>query len=162
MWVVRVALFLALLCSTSAFLKGLPSLTSFKNKIRSSFVRQQGKPLSGVVCASKETSLPVPFALVVTVEIKPDRIQDFLKVIEEDAVCSREKESGGCLRFDVLRDRSDPNKFVFYEVYQDDDAAARHKDMPHFKLWSDFKASGGVVSQSVVKADGLFYGSRIP
>ena len=116
----------------------------------------------GVSCCSKDTSQSTPFALIVSVEIKPDRVEDFLKVIEEDAIGSREKEQGGCLRFDVLRDRTDPNKFVFYEVYQDDAAAARHKETPHFKLWSDFKASGGVVSQSVIKADGLFYGSRNP
>lgn len=101
----------------------------------------------------------VPLGLVVSVEIKEDRIDDFLKVIEEDAIGSRERENGGCLRFDVLRDKSNPNKFVFYEVYLDEAAASRHKETSHFKLWSDFKASGGVISQSVVKADAIFYGS---
>ena len=78
------------------------------------------------------------------------------QVIEEDAIGSRERENGGCLCFDVLRDKTAANKFVFYEVYVDDAAVARHKEMPHFKLWTQFKASGGVVSQSVVKADRLF------
>ena len=103
----------------------------------------------------------VPKAVVVSVQIKPDRIDDFLKVIEEDAIGSRERENGGCLRFDVLRDQSDPTKFIFYEVYKDDEAAARHRETPHFKLWTDFKASGGVVSQSAVKADAIFFGSRL-
>jgi (4S)-4-hydroxy-5-phosphonooxypentane-2,3-dione isomerase len=155
---------LSLMVGTSAFFGSLPSLSSFRIRGSTSQVsKPQGKPtLSGVVCCSKDKSQAVPFALVVSVEIKPDRIDDFLKVIEEDAIGSREREEGGCLRFDVLRDRSDPNKFVFYEVYRDDDAAARHKETAHFKLWSDFKASGGVVSQSVIKADGIFYGSRVP
>ncbi len=104
---------------------------------------------------------PAPKAVVVSVQIKPDRIDDFLKVIEEDAVGSRERENGGCLRFDVLRDQSDPTKFIFYEVYKDDEAAARHRETPHFQLWTDFKASGGVVSQSAVKADAIFFGSKL-
>jgi autoinducer 2-degrading protein len=163
MGVFRGILLLTLVCGGSAFLKNLGSLSPFRSRGSSIISRPQGKPqLSGTVCCSKETGQTTPFALVVTVEIKPDRIEDFLKVIEADAIGSREKEEGGCLRFDVLRDRADPNKFVFYEVYQDDDAAARHKGMPHFKLWTDFKESGGVVSQAVVKADGIFYGSRLP
>lgn len=95
--------------------------------------------------------------MVVTVEIKPDRIEEFLKVIEIDAKGSVENENGGCLRFDVLRDQTNPYKFVFYEVYVDADAAARHREFPHFKVWTDFKASGGVESQSAIKSDALFY-----
>ena len=106
----------------------------------------------------KSTLNTHPLALIVNVEIREDRINEFLKVIEEDAIGSRERENGGCLRFDVARDQTNPNKFVFYEVYVDNDAAARHKETPHFKLWSDFKASGGVLSQSVTKADAIFFG----
>ena len=36
----------------------------------------------------------------------------------------------------------------FYEAYVDADAVDTHKAMPHFKLWSDFKASGGCTSVS--------------
>lgn len=42
------------------------------------------------------------------------RIDEFLKAIEIDAIGSRTEE--GCLRFDVCRDLSNPNKFIFYEV----------------------------------------------
>lgn len=98
-----------------------------------------------------------PYTLIVSVEIKEDRVPDFLKVIEEDAVGSRTKENGGCLRFDVIRDKVASNKFTFYEVYKDEAAALRHKEYAHFKIWSDFKATGGVLSQSVVKGDNIFY-----
>lgn len=101
-------------------------------------------------------SSPAPIAVVVNVEVKPDRLDDFLQVMDHDAIESRKEE--GCLRFDVLRDLSDPNKFVFYEVYRDQAAIDFHKATPHFKGWSDFNESGGVVSFSVVRASGLFYG----
>jgi quinol monooxygenase YgiN len=98
-----------------------------------------------------------PLAIVVNVEIVEERIEEFLKVIEIDAKGSIENENGGCLRFDVLRDHSDPKKFTFYEVYVDAEAAARHREYAHFKVWSDFKASGGVVSQTAVKSNAIFY-----
>ena len=39
------------------------------------------------------------------------------------------------------------------QVYKDAEAVAVHKEQPHFKAWSDFKASGGVVSSVSAKAD---------
>lgn len=99
-----------------------------------------------------------PVALVVNVEIKRDRLVEFLKVIEEDAIGSRERENGGCLRFDVHRDQTDETKFIFYEVYKDDAAIEFHKNTEHFKLWTNFKESGGVVSVSFIKTDAIFFG----
>jgi len=57
---------------------------------------------------------------------------------------------------DVLRDKENPCKFYFYEVYTDSDAVNFHKEQPHFALWTNFKASGGVVSSVSHKAEGLF------
>jgi autoinducer 2-degrading protein len=95
-----------------------------------------------------------PVCLVVAVEIKEDRLDEFLKVIEADAVGSRGEP--GCLRFDVLRSLDSPTQFTFIEYYKDDDAVAFHKAQPHFALWTDFKSTGGVVSQTAVKSNGLF------
>tara|TARA_A100001035_G_C27519266_1_gene380080 strand:- start:137 stop:559 length:423 start_codon:yes stop_codon:yes gene_type:complete len=103
-----------------------------------------------------------PISLIVSVTIKEDRLTDFLKVIEEDAVGSRERENGGCYRFDVIKVAGETNKFVFFEVYRDEEAIAFHKAAPHFALWKDFKASGGVLEQAVIKGKGIFYGSKIP
>lgn len=55
-----------------------------------------------------------PLCLVVSVEISPERVDAFLAVMKVDAEESRKEE--GCLRFDVLRDESNSNKFIFYEV----------------------------------------------
>ncbi len=97
-----------------------------------------------------------PVALIVNVEIKPDFMDAFLSAIEADAIGSRTEE--GCLRFDVLRDQSNPHRFVFYEVYKSDEAIAAHKETPHFQLWTDFRASGGVESLSFTKCDATFFG----
>lgn len=95
-----------------------------------------------------------PFAVVVQAEIKADRLDEFLDLIEKDAIGSRAE--AGCIRFDVVQSQEDPNKFIFYEVYKDLDAVLFHKEQPHFALWTKFKESGGVVSSVSHKMDGIF------
>lgn len=43
-------------------------------------------------------------------------------------------------------------------MYTDEAALATHKSTVHFQSWADFKASGGVLSQTVVKGEGIFIG----
>ncbi len=57
---------------------------------------------------------------------------------------------------DVLQAQDDPNKFYFYEVYEDADAIAHHKEQAHYAAWGAFKESGGVNSSVSKKADGKF------
>eukprot|EP00593_Proboscia_inermis_P014825 CAMPEP_0171303706 /NCGR_PEP_ID=MMETSP0816-20121228/13290_1 /TAXON_ID=420281 /ORGANISM="Proboscia inermis, Strain CCAP1064/1" /LENGTH=112 /DNA_ID=CAMNT_0011783189 /DNA_START=124 /DNA_END=462 /DNA_ORIENTATION=- len=99
-------------------------------------------------CDSKEV------CLVVEAEVNPDRMEEFLDMIEKNAIGSRKEP--GCLRFDVIRSKDNPNKFFFYEVYVDTAAVAFHKEQPHFAPWSSFKASGGTISSVTNKADGWF------
>ena len=80
-------------------------------------------------------------------------VAQFLEVMKVDVAGSRGEP--GCLRFDLLRDKSSPNTFVFYEVYTDADAVAFHREQPHYAAWADFKKEGGVLSQEVMKMDAL-------
>ena len=56
---------------------------------------------------------------------------------------------------DVLRAQDNPNKFFFYEVYENVAAVDFHKTQDHYKAWNDFKEDG-VVSSVSKKADGEF------
>jgi autoinducer 2-degrading protein len=94
-----------------------------------------------------------PFAILVEVEVKPDRMDDFLAAMAVDVAGSRQED--GCLRFDLLRDNSNLHRFFFYEVYTDAAAVDVHKATPHFKAWADFKESGGIVSQNSSKCEAL-------
>ncbi len=89
-------------------------------------------------------------AIVGDVEIEPTRVDEFMDCMKIDALGSRKE--AGCLRFDLLRDNEKPNRFFFYEIYDDKAAVDVHKATPHFKAWSDFKESGGVLSQTSTKA----------
>ena len=55
-----------------------------------------------------------PYALMVTVSVKPERRDEFLEVLAADAIGTRAEPE--CLRFDLLEDEETPNKFFFYSV----------------------------------------------
>ena len=74
-------------------------------------------------------------ATFVTVDVKPECISAFVDATRYNHVNSRREP--GNVRFDVLRDRNDPNKFILYEVYVDEAAAAAHKETHHYKVWRD-------------------------
>eukprot|EP00747_Dinoflagellata_sp_TGD_P078808 gnl/TRDRNA2_/TRDRNA2_160242_c1_seq1.p1 gnl/TRDRNA2_/TRDRNA2_160242_c1~~gnl/TRDRNA2_/TRDRNA2_160242_c1_seq1.p1 ORF type:complete len:220 (-),score=45.08 gnl/TRDRNA2_/TRDRNA2_160242_c1_seq1:98-703(-) len=97
---------------------------------------------------------PLGSGVIVSVEIQSERLEDFLQAMSDDVQKSRDKElDPGCMRFDLLRDRENPQKFYFYECYVNDAAAAFHKTTSHYDSWANFKKSGGVISQSVVKLE---------
>ena len=74
------------------------------------------------------------FALVVPLKVKPEMREKFLAAALEDSTCSVRDEPG-CLRFDVLQDNSDPNRFFFYEFYVDEAAVDAHRAAPHYARW---------------------------
>ena len=77
--------------------------------------------------------------ILVEVNVKPERLSDFLELIKYDAEHS-EGDEPGCLRFDVLQDTEDANKFFYYEVYKDEAARAAHRETPHFKKYAEESA----------------------
>ncbi len=87
-------------------------------------------------------------ALIVEVRIKPDKRDKFLEVIKYDALHS-EQDEPGCLRFNVLQDNEDANRYYFFEVYKDEAALQAHREAPHFKHWSEI--TGEVLDGPVVR-----------
>ena len=74
------------------------------------------------------------FGLIVSVRVKPEKREEFLRAIEDDSICSVRDEPG-CVRFDVLQDRADPDHYYFYEVYRDEAAFQAHLETPHLARW---------------------------
>ncbi|MBC7187498.1 MAG: antibiotic biosynthesis monooxygenase [Calditrichaeota bacterium] len=71
----------------------------------------------------------------VTVFVKPEHVQDFIQATAENHEASV-KEPGN-LRFDVLQCAHDPTRFLLYEAYESEEAAAAHKRTPHYLKWRD-------------------------
>lgn len=72
-------------------------------------------------------------ATLVYVEVKPECVQAFEKITAYNHENTR-KEPGN-VRFDVLRTNSDPARFILYEVFEDENAAAAHKETDHYLKW---------------------------
>jgi autoinducer 2-degrading protein len=71
--------------------------------------------------------------VMVSLYVKPERLNDFLELVTFNASESR-KEPGN-LRFDVVRSVSTPTRFALYEVYKDDAAVQAHQATAHYARW---------------------------
>src|SRR5512145_1674597 len=71
----------------------------------------------------------------VHVFVKKEFVEDFMSATLQNHFATR-KEPGN-LRFDVLQLENFPQKFVLYEVFESEEAAAFHKTTPHYLEWRD-------------------------
>ena len=85
--------------------------------------------------------------IVVDFQLHPGAAEQFMPLMQQNAQASVQDEPG-CLQFDVLTPDNEPDEVFLYEVYENDEAFARHLQTPHFLA---FKAAVGelVKSQSV-------------
>ena len=79
------------------------------------------------------------FVVCVQVHVKPENRRQFLEASLENA--RNTVREPGNLRFDVLQQTDDPDRFVLYEVYKDEAGMAAHKATPHYAKWSQAVAS---------------------
>lgn len=78
------------------------------------------------------------YVTIVHIEVLPAHIDSFIQASTENHLESI-KEPGN-LRFDLLRNDDNPNRFVLYEAYVNESAAAAHKETSHYKKWREIVA----------------------
>lgn len=71
------------------------------------------------------------FAMLVEINIKEGKEQEFLDVFERNHLGTRQEK--GNLRFDVLRDPEIRTRFYAYEVYENEQALAEHRKTEHYQ-----------------------------
>src|SRR5574341_1018361 len=71
--------------------------------------------------------------LIVHIQVKPECVDDFIKISTENARSSRQEP--GIARFDFMQQQDDPTRFVLYEVYRTPDDPAKHKETAHYAAW---------------------------
>jgi (4S)-4-hydroxy-5-phosphonooxypentane-2,3-dione isomerase len=71
----------------------------------------------------------------VYVTVKPEKTEAFIAASAENHRNSV-KERGN-LRFDFIQQADDATKFMLYEAYESEEAAAAHKSTPHYLKWRD-------------------------
>ncbi|WP_137885146.1 putative quinol monooxygenase [Pseudomonas sp. 2FE] len=93
------------------------------------------------------------YCLILKTQLKPNSFEAFMAAMRVNAAASVRDEPG-CLMFDVLRDRSDPDLLYLYEIYTDEAAFEAHMLTAHF-LASRPLVNPLIVTQEVIEADGL-------
>ncbi len=71
----------------------------------------------------------------VIVYVKPENINDFIEASSKNHEASI-KEPGN-MRFDVLQCATEPARFLLYEAYESEAAAAAHKKTEHYLKWRE-------------------------
>lgn len=73
-------------------------------------------------------------SVFVYLDVKPECREKF-----EQATLNNHKNSvneEGNIRFDVLHSKDDPDKYSLYEIWESDEALARHKTTDHYLGWA--------------------------
>lgn len=91
---------------------------------------------------------------IVYVKVKPEHAESFINLTLANAKGSV-KEPGN-LRFDVLQSPDNPNEFVLYEAYRDEEAAKAHKTTPHYLAWREAVAEWMAEPRRGVVYRGIF------
>jgi quinol monooxygenase YgiN len=60
------------------------------------------------------------------------------------------------LRFDVVQNKDEANRFVLVEVYADEHAPAKHKETAHYQTWRDAVAEMMAEPRKSQKFDSLY------
>ncbi|MFZ2169564.1 MAG: antibiotic biosynthesis monooxygenase [Methylococcaceae bacterium] len=91
---------------------------------------------------------------LVHVQVKPDRIDDFITATRLNHVASIQEP--GNRRFDVLQSPENPAHFILYEAYASAGDAAAHKQTAHYLAWRDMVEDWLAQPRQGVRYDGLF------
>jgi quinol monooxygenase YgiN len=73
--------------------------------------------------------------IIVHIRVIGGREGAFIAATLENVACSLKEP--GILRFELLQDEADPNRFVLVEGYRDAGAQAAHKETAHYAAWKE-------------------------
>jgi autoinducer 2-degrading protein len=71
----------------------------------------------------------------VYITVKPESIDGFIRASEANH--SESVKEPGNIRFDLIQQADDPCRFMFYEAYESEEAAAAHKNTAHYLKWRE-------------------------
>lgn len=93
------------------------------------------------------------FIVLVKVQIKPELVDEFKTAILTNAELSVQRDPG-CVRFDVLQQQDDPTQWLFYEVYEKEQAWLDHRKAGHFLAFMDV-GNRAIVARDATKFTGI-------
>ena len=94
------------------------------------------------------------YVVVVNVHVKPEAVDAFIAASADNHLNTRKEPAN--LRFDVLQRTDDPNRFVLYEVYQDESGFGAHQQTAHYLTWKETVAPMMAEPRSAQKCSSVF------
>ena len=76
-----------------------------------------------------------PYVAIFTINVKPDRREDFLAAM--DKAMAESAREPGVISFSILVDRQNSNRFTAVDVYADEAAYLAHLDAPQTRWLID-------------------------
>ena len=67
------------------------------------------------------------------ITVKPESIEKFISLA--DIVVEQSNLEKGCLVYKLYQEAGNPSNFIFYEVYENQDAVDFHNSTQHFKAF---------------------------
>jgi autoinducer 2-degrading protein len=96
------------------------------------------------------------YVVAVTVFVKADRVQEFIRSTLENARSTR-REAGN-VRFDVLQAADEPVRFLLYEAYRSENDFIAHQKTPHYLNWKQTVVDWMAQPRQGIKHQSLFFG----
>mmetsp|Transcript_21401 Transcript_21401/g.29974 ORF Transcript_21401/g.29974 Transcript_21401/m.29974 type:complete len:275 (+) Transcript_21401:35-859(+) len=109
---------------------GLVASKCFGNRFR----LQRGMHTRAVRAGASPNKSGSVYAVMVSWQVKPQCINEFIELSLMDAQGSVGKEQG-CRRFDVIQDKKHPDRFAYCEIYDNEDAFQHHMTTDHFNAF---------------------------
>jgi (4S)-4-hydroxy-5-phosphonooxypentane-2,3-dione isomerase len=94
------------------------------------------------------------YVVTVSVFVKPDHVEEFIKATIENAV--RTRQEPGNLRFDVLQSVEDETRFTLYEAYRTENDFDRHHQAMHYLGWREMVTPWMALPRQGVKHKSLY------
>ncbi len=92
--------------------------------------------------------------MVVNVNVKPETVAAFIAATEANSLGTHGEPLN--VRFDVLQRNDDPNRFVFYEVYQSEAGFSAHQQTAHYLQWKETVAPMMAEPRAAQRCTSLF------
>jgi quinol monooxygenase YgiN len=90
----------------------------------------------------------------VHVHVKPESVEAFKSASVENA--GNSVKEPGIIRFDVIQQSDDPERFILVEIYRTPEAALQHKETAHYQIWRDAVASMMAEPRTSAKFSAVF------
>lgn len=86
------------------------------------------------------------------ITVIPEKNEEFKKIVTDEMKQSMEKEPGVLVMYAVTL-KDEPNKWRFFEIYEDEKAYLKHRETSHFKKYIK-ETENMIVEKNLIELDG--------